>query len=291
LQKKKGDKHMDNKTAIVTGTSSGFGLSTSIELARKGFTVIAAMRNCDKSSELLQQARKYGVESKINVHELDVTYEGSIKAFQTWVNEEFGRVDVLINNAGYAGAGFVEEVSMDEYRRQFETNVFGVIAVTKAFLPLMRMQKQGCIINISSISGKVAFPGLSPYVASKHAIEGWSESLRLEMQPFGVKVVLIEPGSYKTNIWSTGKQVAKESLHSHSPYQVYMQSIEKYIAEGENSFGDPKDVARKIAEIATMGNPDIRYPIGRGVKATIFLKNFLPWGLWEKITLSKLFVK
>jgi NAD(P)-dependent dehydrogenase (short-subunit alcohol dehydrogenase family) len=291
LQKKKGDKHMDNKTAIVTGTSSGFGLSTSIELARKGFTVIAAMRNCDKSSELLQQARKYGVESKINVHELDVTYEGSIKAFQTWVNEEFGRVDVLINNAGYAGAGFVEEVSMDEYRRQFETNVFGVIAVTKAFLPLMRMQKQGCIINISSISGKVAFPGLSPYVASKHAIEGWSESLRLEMQPFGVKVVLIEPGSYKTNIWSTGKQVAEESLHSHSPYQVYMQSIEKYIAEGENSFGDPKDVARKIAEIATMGNPDIRYPIGRGVKATIFLKNFLPWGLWEKITLSKLFVK
>ncbi|MEH6995202.1 oxidoreductase [Neobacillus drentensis] len=282
---------MDNKTAIVTGTSSGFGLSTSIELARKGFTVIAAMRTCNKSSELLQQARKHGVETKIIVHELDVTDEGSIKALQTWINEEFGRVDVLINNAGYAGAGFVEEVSMDEYRQQFETNVFGVFAVTKAFLPLMRMQKQGCIINISSISGKVAFPGLSPYVASKHAIEGWSESLRLEMQPFGVRVVLIEPGSYKTNIWSTGKQVAEESLQSHSPYQDYMQSIEKYIAEGENSFGDPEDVARKIAEIATMGNPDMRYPIGRGVKATIFLKNFLPWGLWEKIILSKLFVK
>jgi NAD(P)-dependent dehydrogenase (short-subunit alcohol dehydrogenase family) len=282
---------MNNKTAIVTGTSSGFGLSTSIELARKGFTVIAGMRNCGKSSELLQQARKYGVESKIIVHELDVTFEGSIKAFQTWINEEFGRVDVLINNAGYAGAGFVEEVSMDEYRRQFETNVFGVIAVTKAFLPLMRMQKQGCIINISSISGKVAFPGLSPYVASKHAIEGWSESLRLEMQPFGVKVVLIEPGSYKTNIWSTGKQVAEESLQSHSPYQEYMQSIERYIAEGENSFGDPEDVAKKIAEISTMENPDIRYPIGRGVKATIFLKNSLPWRLWEKTIISKLFVK
>jgi NAD(P)-dependent dehydrogenase (short-subunit alcohol dehydrogenase family) len=282
---------MNNKTAIVTGTSSGFGLSTSVELARKGFTVIAAMRNCDKSNELLQRARKHGVESKIIVHELDVTNEGSIKAFQTWINEEFRRVDVLINNAGYAGAGFVEEVSMDEYRQQFETNVFGVFAVTKAILPLMRMQKQGCIINISSISGKVAFPGLSPYAASKHAIEGWSESLRLEMQTFGVKVVLIEPGSYKTNIWSTGKQVAEESLKSHSPYQDYMQSIEKYIAEGENSFGDPEDVARKIAKIATMENPDFRYPIGRGVKATILLKNFLPWGLWEKIILSKLFIK
>lgn len=231
---------MNNKTAIVTGTSSGFGLSTSVELARKGFTVIAAMRNSNKSSELLQRARKHGVESKIIVHELDVTNEGSIKAFQTWINEEFGRVDVLINNAGYAGAGFVEEVSMDEYRQQFETNVFGVFAVTKAILPLMRIQKQGCIINISSISGKVAFPGLSPYAASKHAIEGWSESLRLEMQPFDVKVVLVEPGSYKTNIWSTGKQVAEESLKSHSPYQDYMQSIEKYIAEGKTALATPR---------------------------------------------------
>jgi NAD(P)-dependent dehydrogenase (short-subunit alcohol dehydrogenase family) len=282
---------MVNKTAIVTGTSSGFGLSTSVELARMGFTVIAAMRNCYKSNELLLQARKHRVESNIILRELDVTNEGSIKDFRTWINEEFGRVDLLINNAGYAGAGFVEEVSMEEYRKQFETNVFGVFAVTKAFLPLMRMQKQGCIINISSISGKVAFPGLSPYVASKHAIEGWSESLRLEMLPFGVKVVLIEPGSYKTNIWSTGKQVAEESLQSHSPYQEYMQSIEKYIADGENSFGDPEDVAKKIAEIATMENPEIRYPIGRGVKATIFLKNLLPWRFWEKIILKKLFVK
>ncbi|MFP7296518.1 oxidoreductase [Neobacillus niacini] len=282
---------MKNQTAIVTGTSSGFGLITSVALAGKGFTVIAAMRNCEKKGKLLQEAQKHGVESNIIVHELDVTNVGSIKAFQTWINDEFGRVDVLVNNAGYAGAGFVEEVSMDEYRKQFDTNVFGVIAVTKAFLPLMRRQKRGCIINISSISGRVAFPGLSPYVASKYAIEGWSESLRLEMKHFGVKVVLIEPGSYKTNIWSTGKQVAVESLHSHSPYHAYMQKIEGYIAKGENSFGNPEDVAKEIAEIATLPNPGIRYPIGTGVKATIFLKNLLPWRIWEKIVLSKLFGK
>jgi NAD(P)-dependent dehydrogenase (short-subunit alcohol dehydrogenase family) len=282
---------MNNKTAIVTGTSSGFGLSTSIELAQKGFTVIAAMRNSHKSSSLLQEASKHGVESNIIVFELDVTNEKSILAFQTRVLDEFGRVDVLINNAGYAGAGFVEQISMDEYRKQFETNVFGVMSVTKAFLPVMRKQKHGCIINVSSISGKVAFPGLSPYIASKHAIEGWSESLRLEMQPFGVKVVLIEPGSYKTKIWSSGKQVAVESLQSDSPYQNYMQNIERYIAEGENSFGDPLEVASKIAEIAVMENPDIRYPIGRGVKTTIFLKNLLPWRLWEKIIINKLFKK
>lgn len=282
---------MNNKTAIVTGTSSGFGLSTSVELAKKDFTVIATMRNLHKSSSLIEEARKHGVESRIIVFELDVTNEKSILAFQTRVLGEFGRVDVLINNAGYAGAGFVEEISMDEYRKQFDTNVFGVFAVTKTFLPVMRKQKHGCIINFSSISGKVAFPGLSPYIASKHAIEGWSESLRLEMQPFGVKVVLIEPGSYKTNIWSSGKQVAGKSLQSDSPYHDYMQSIERYIAEGETSFGDPLEVARKIAEIAVMENPDIRYPIGRGVKITIFLKNLLPWRLWEKIIINKLFKK
>jgi NAD(P)-dependent dehydrogenase (short-subunit alcohol dehydrogenase family) len=282
---------MNNKTAIVTGTSSGFGLSTSIELARKGFTVVAAMRNINKDNDLLQEARKHGVESQIIIYELDVTNEKSILAFQTRVVDAFGRVDVLVNNAGYAGAGFVEEISMDEYRKQFETNVFGVIAVTKVFLPVMRIQKHGCIINVSSISGKVAFPGLSPYIASKHAIEGWSESLRLEMQPFGVKVVLIEPGSYKTNIWSSGKQVAVESLQSDSPYHDYMQSIERYIAEGEKGFGNPLEVARKIAAIAVMKNPVMRHPIGRGVKASIFLKNFLPWKVWEKIIISKLFQK
>jgi NAD(P)-dependent dehydrogenase (short-subunit alcohol dehydrogenase family) len=266
-------------------------LSTSIELARKGFTVIAAMRNSRKSSSLLEEASKHGVEAQIIILELDVTSENSILAFQKQVLDKFGRVDVLINNAGYAGAGFVEEISMEEYRKQFETNVFGVIAVTKAFLPVMRKQKYGCIINVSSISGKVAFPGLSPYIASKHAIEGWSESLRLEMQPFGVKVVLIEPGSYKTNIWSSGKQVAVKSFEPDSPYQDYMKSIERYIAEGESSFGEPLEVARKIAEIAEMQKPDMRYPIGSGVKTSIFLKNFLPWRLWEKIIISKLFKK
>jgi NAD(P)-dependent dehydrogenase (short-subunit alcohol dehydrogenase family) len=260
-------------------------------LAKSGFTVVASMRDSSKSSNLLKEAKTLGVESKIFVYELDVTDEKSILAFQTQVIEDYGKVDVLVNNAGYAGAGFVEEVSMDEYRRQFDTNVFGVFAVTKAFLPSMRKQGQGCIINISSISGKTAFPGLSPYSASKHAIEGWSESLRLEMQPFGVKVVLIEPGSYKTNIWSTGKQVAVESLSADSPYHDYMERIEYYISEGENNFGEPLEVARKITEIAGMKNPDLRYPIGQGVKATIFIKNLLPWKLWEKIIIKKLFRK
>lgn len=282
---------MNNKTAIITGTSSGFGLMTAVEMAKNGFTVIAGMRDINKSSNLMKEAKKQGVESKILVHKLDVTDEKSILDFQTRVIEDHGKVDVLVNNAGYAGAGFVEEVSMDEYRKQFETNVFGVIAVTKAFLPSMRKRGQGSIINISSISGKTAFPGLSPYSASKHAIEGWSESLRLEMKPFGVKVVLVEPGSYKTSIWTTGKQVAAGSLHADSPYHDYMVKMENYISEGENNFGSPQEVARKITEIAGMKNPDLRYPIGKGVKAAIFIKNIMPWKLWENVILKKLFKK
>jgi NAD(P)-dependent dehydrogenase (short-subunit alcohol dehydrogenase family) len=276
---------MGKKIAVVTGASSGFGLLTSLELARKGFTVFATMRDTEKSTELVNAAKNHRLDSKVIIHQLDVTNEESINKLKTRITAE-GRIDVLINNAGYAGAGFVEEIPMLEYRRQFETNVFGVMAVTKAFLPLMRSQGHGNIITISSISGKIAFPGLSPYSASKHAVEGWSESLRLEMKPFGVSVSLIEPGSYTTNIWSTGKQVTRLT---ESDYHAYMEKIEQYIEAGEKNYGDPQDVAKKIAEIAIMKRPAFRYPMGRGVKFTIYAKNLLSWSLWEKMLLKKLF--
>ncbi|WP_066064702.1 oxidoreductase [Neobacillus soli] len=278
---------MNGPIAIITGASSGFGLLTALELARSGFQVIATMRNTSKSLELLKKAKILNLESRINVHELDVTSETSITNLQLLL-EKTGRVDVLVNNAGYAGAGFVEEITMDEYRKQFETNVFGVIAVTKAVLPLMRRQGQGKIINVSSISGKMAFPGLSPYVASKHAIEGWSESLRLEMKPFGIDVVLIEPGSYKTNIWSTGKQITELSLQSKSPYYKYMRKIEDYIQAEEGHYGDPQEVAKKVVKIAMDKNPTLRFPIGSGVNFTLWIKNQIPWKQWEKIVLKKL---
>ena len=165
-----------------------------------------------------------------------------------------------------------------EYRKQFETNVFGVIAVTKAVLPFMRKQEQGKVITVSSISGKMAFPGLSPYVASKHAIEGWSECLRLEMKPFGIDVVLIEPGSFKTSIWSIGQQVSELSLQPVSPYYEYMKKIEDYLRLEEGNHGDPQDVATKIASISIVKkNPTLRFPIGRGVNFTLFIRSLLPW--------------
>lgn len=279
---------MNGPIAIVTGASSGFGLLTSIELAQAGFNVIATMRNIEKRTELLSAAGKRKLEEKITIHELDVTSESSIEKLTPLI-QSLGRVDVLVNNAGYAAGGFIEEIRLEEYRKQFETNVFGVIAVTKTVLPWMRKQNQGKIINISSISGKVGFPGLSPYVASKYALEGWSESLRLEMKPFGVEVVLIEPGSYRTNIWSTGKQVTNSQ--EDSPYYPHMRKIENYLASNEEKYGDPREVAKKIAEIAAMTDPRFRYPIGKGVKATVFIKNMLTWKKWEGVILKSLHKK
>jgi NAD(P)-dependent dehydrogenase (short-subunit alcohol dehydrogenase family) len=278
---------MIQKVAVVTGSSSGFGLLTVLELARNGFQVIATMRNLEKRKELMDQANIIGCASLIQIVELDVTSVYSVESFKEYI-QKLGRIDVLINNAGYAGAGFVEEIPIEEYRRQFDTNLFGVIMVTQACLPLMRQQKSGKIINLSSISGLIGFPGLSPYVASKHALEGFSESLRLEMKPFGIDVCLVEPGSFRTNIWSSGKQITEKSLLPESPYFKMMQSLESHISKGENTYGDPNEVAQKIVGIAKNQNPKLRYPIGKGVKITLLVKKIIAWKSWERLFLKVL---
>ncbi|MEH6891717.1 oxidoreductase [Bacillus sp. JJ864] len=277
---------MTEKIAIITGSSSGFGLLTSLEFAKKGYLVIATMRNVEKRTKLLEEAALLHIERNIKVHQLDVTSQKSIENFISFINN-LGRVDILINNAGYASGGFVEEIPLEGYRNQFETNVFGAIAVTQAVLPVMRKQKHGKIINVSSISGKMGFPGLSPYVASKYALEGWSESLRLEVKPFGIDISLIEPGSYNTNIWEIGQKLAESTSESESPYKEYMKKIEQHIHNGSESFGDPQDVAEKIVSIAQSQHPTLRYPIGKGVKLMILLKNVLPWKWWEFLVLKR----
>jgi NAD(P)-dependent dehydrogenase (short-subunit alcohol dehydrogenase family) len=273
------------KTAIVTGCSSGFGELIAIELAKTGYNVIATMRNLKKQDTLLKLAAAESVTDKITVFPLDVTQQQSIEELKVFV-ESLVSVDLLVNNAGYAQGGFCEELSVEEYRNQFETNFFGVIAVTQAILPFMRKQRSGKIINMSSISGRFGFPGLSAYVASKHALEGYSESLRLELKPFGIEVVLIEPGSYRTNIW---KSIENVSMPNESPYELLKDSIMKNLTAGQDSYGDPLDVARLAAMIASNeSQPKLRYPIGKGVRTMIQLKNYLPWKTIERIALKKL---
>ncbi|PFA67034.1 short-chain dehydrogenase [Bacillus sp. AFS015802] len=281
---------MNQKIAVVTGSNSGFGLLSSLELAQIGFTVIATMRDVHKDEDLISQAKIFGVEKSIHIHSLDVTSEESIKEFSSMI-AKIGRVDLLLNNAGYAGGGFAEEVSIEEFRAQFETNVFGAMRVTQLVLPYMRKQGKGKIINMGSISGRIGFPGLSPYVSSKHALEGYSESLRLELKPFGIDVHLIEPGSYRTNIWTSGKKVANRSLEKHSPYYFYMKAINAEIESGEDSLGDPREVASIVGELAQYKRNTFRIPIGKGIRLMLLLKNLLPWNILEKAILKKLRIK
>ncbi|AIW84886.1 short chain dehydrogenase family protein [Bacillus mycoides] len=284
IKEKESERTMNKKIAIITGASSGFGLLTALELAKKDYFVISTMRNLEKQIDLISQATKLDLQQNIKVQQLDVTDQGSIHNFQLFLNE-INRIDILINNAGYANGGFIEEIPVEDYRKQFETNLFGAISITQLVLPYMRKQKSGKIINISSISGKVGFPGLSPYVSSKYALEGWSESLRLEVKPFGIDVALLEPGSYNTNIWEVGKQLAENQSDTTSPYKEYMDKIQKHINNGSDTLGNPMDVANKIVEIAEARRTTLRYPIGKGVKFMIFAKKVLPWRLWEFLVL------
>ncbi|MBS4209934.1 SDR family oxidoreductase [Bacillus sp. FJAT-50079] len=281
---------MKKLTAIITGASSGFGLLTAIELAKHGFTVIATMRDLTNKDTIIKLCKQGDVENQLHFLQLDVTSETSIEQFSRELTH-FSSIDILINNAGVAYGGFSEEVSMKEYKEQFETNFFGAIAVTQAVLPYMRKQRKGKIINVSSISGKVGFPGLSPYVASKHALEGWSECLRLEVKPFGIDVGIIEPGSFQTNIWTRGKRIAEKSQLSSSAYFSYMQALEKELEKGQANYGDPAQIARLIAHMCSKKEwKKLRYPIGKGVKLSLFLKMLIPWSIWEKIFYKKLAV-
>ncbi|WP_218944378.1 oxidoreductase [Bacillus sp. SH7-1] len=275
---------MNKKIAVITGASSGFGLLTTLELAKKDYLVIATMRNLNKQEDLISQATQLNLQQNIKIQQLDVTDQNSIHNFQLFL-KEINRVNLLVNNAGYATGGFVEEIPVEKYRKQFETNLFGAISITQLVLPYMRVQKSGKIINISSISGQVGFPGLSPYVSSKYALEGWSESLRLEVKPFGIDVALVEPGSYNTNIWEVGKQLATNQSDTTSPYKEYMDKIQKHINSGSDTFGNPIDVAKKIVDIAEAKRTTLRYPIGKGVKFMILAKKILPWRLWEYLVL------
>ncbi|MCP3026346.1 SDR family oxidoreductase [Halobacillus sp. A5] len=273
-------------TVIVTGASSGFGYYTAIKCAQKNMNVIAAIRNPNKMNVFKQAGLKEQTAENIAVWPLDVTKEESLSFFREQVNQ-LNRVDVLVNNAGYAVGGFFEQVPIKDYRRQFETNVFGVIQVTQAVLPKMREQRQGKIINVSSVSGLIGFPGLSAYVSSKHALEGLTESLRFEVKPFGIDVALVEPGSYETNIWSSGLELPQAVYDPHSPYHEYTKGLWK--ALNREVHEDPGKVAELMTTLAGRDElKRLRYPIGPGVRVNVWLKRLLPWSILERTVLKKI---
>jgi NAD(P)-dependent dehydrogenase (short-subunit alcohol dehydrogenase family) len=272
---------MTEKVALITGTSSGFGLLTSIEMAKAGFRVVATMRNLERRERLDQAATEAKVRGRIDVRALDVTNFDVLPGFVHTVVRDYGQLDVLVNNAGFAVAGFAEDIRLEELRQQFETNFFGAVAMTKAALPIMRKQKSGHVIQVSSISGLSGSVTVSSYVASKHALEGWSESLRMEVRGLGIKVVLVEPGAFATDIWTRGAIMGKEATKESS--LNFQRSLRMRDQIQKIPKADPIEVARLIVRIAKDPNPRLRYLVGHDAKLQLALKRLLPWKWTERI--------
>ena len=272
---------MPEKVALVTGASSGFGLLTSIELAKSGFRVVATMRDLGRRERLDQAVAASDVAARVDVRALDVTRFETIQSFVETVVGDYGRLDVLVNNAGFAVAGFAEDIKLDELRRQFETNFFGAVAMTKAALPTMRRQHSGHVIQISSIAGLHGSVTVSSYAASKHALEGWSESLRLEVNVLGIKVVLVEPGAFQTDIWTRGAVMGEQATKETSPNLQRSLRMRSTIEKLPKA--DPIVVAKLIVDIAQDPNPKLRYLAGRDAKLQLALKRILPWKWHEKL--------
>lgn len=269
------------KIAVITGSSSGIGLLTAVELARSGFQVVATMRDLSRRPRLDEVARKAGVEPYIDVRRLDVTDFDLIPSLVERVLHDYGRIDVLVNNAGFALAGFAEDLTLAEIRSQFETNFFGHVAMTQAVLPSMRHQRSGHIIMVSSISGLHGALAISSYSASKFALEGWSESLRLELNPLGIKLVLVEPGSFETDIWTRNSRIAQKALDGSSPNRERGQRMRDRVQAIRKA--DPILVARRIARIAVDPSPRLRHLVGTDAHIQLLLKRVLPWKWHERL--------
>ncbi|MDQ0257916.1 short-subunit dehydrogenase [Evansella vedderi] len=280
---------MEKEIVLITGTSSGFGLLSAIELAKNDFFVIATMRDLNKKDNLLAVAEKMGVQDKIEIFKLDVTKVEEISSLREEVIKNYGKIDILINNAGYCQGGLTEILEQEAWKEQFETNFFSVVNLTKAFLPIMRKRKKGKIINIGSISGRVGFPGIAPYAASKFALEGFSESLRLELMPFNIKVSIVEAGSFKTEIWQKGL----ENVHTvkEKEYKPIINAIYNSAKQTAKTADDPSKVIQLIVNICRSERPKLRYPIGKGISSFIIVKNLLPWALIEKLVHNSIFSK
>jgi NAD(P)-dependent dehydrogenase (short-subunit alcohol dehydrogenase family) len=273
------------KTALITGASSGFGLLTSVTLARRGWHVIATMRDLDRRAKLEDAARAANVLDRIEILALDVTNAGHVATVASELAARSVPLDALVNNAGFAVAGFVDDISDVELRRQFETNFFGAAAVTRAFLPQFRRQGFGHIVMVSSISGRVGFPGLSSYVASKHALEGWSETLRLEMKPLGIQVALVEPGSFETDIWTRNAMVSEATQKMQSANTTRIANWRNRI-ESAKPAANPQVVADGIAAILADPHPRLRYVFGTDAKMALLLRRLLPWSLFERLMIK-----
>lgn len=261
--------HDTTRTALVTGASSGIGEDTARKLQALGYIVYGAARRTDRLQALTADG--------IRPLAMDVTDDASMSAGVNRILEETGRIDVLVNNAGYGSYGAIEDVPIDEARRQFEVNVFGLGRLTQLITPHMRTQGSGTIINISSMGGKLTTPLGGWYHATKYAVEALSDALRMELRPFGIDVVVVEPGSIRTE-WASIAADHLEATAEGSAYADQIRAVAGAMRSESNSqrYSPPEVIARTIGKIVTARHPRTRYAVGFMAKPLIAARRVLP---------------
>ncbi|HMJ12056.1 MAG TPA: SDR family NAD(P)-dependent oxidoreductase, partial [Polyangiaceae bacterium] len=265
---------MTSRVAFVTGASSGFGLLTAITLARAGFRVFASVRSDDKRAELVRAAGEAGV--SIDILLMDLADGDQRLSAVNYVLGRTGRIDVLVNNAGYGLGGFAEDVSEDELRRQFDTNFFGTVELTKLVLPQMRARRSGSVIVLTSMAGVVASPGVSSYCSSKFALEGYFDALNYELAPFDVNVSLIEPGQFPTPALTAYPRSIRSDDVASPYYKLGNWIKERIDTRVAGLKSDPQRVADLVHRIAITKHPRCRYAIGVDAHAMSLLQRALP---------------
>jgi NAD(P)-dependent dehydrogenase (short-subunit alcohol dehydrogenase family) len=281
------------KVALVTGSSSGIGFETALLLSKSGFHTYASMRNLEKSKNITEIVNTENL--PLRVIQLDVNDDISVKNAINKIIAENGRIDVLINNAGHGLFSPIEDITLDQVKEQFETNFFGVVRLVKEVLPVMRKQRNGIIVNVSSGAGRVAIPVSSAYVATKFALEGLSESMRYELKEFGINIIIIEPGVIRTNFVENMKTAGTRS-RSESPYADLIGRTLKGFGGLMDNSSPPKLVAEAILNAITSKEPEIRYVVGDDAKSIMKVrkstsdKEFENW-MYESILQEKGFVR
>jgi short-subunit dehydrogenase len=267
------------KVILITGASSGMGKYSAMDLIKKGHIVYGAARNVDSMHEL--------VELGGHAIKMDVTQESDLKNGVDKIIAEQGKIDVLWNNAGYGLYGPVEEVSLDKARFQFDVNLFGLAALTQAVLPHMRKQKAGLIINTSSMGGKIYTPLGAWYHATKHALEGWSDCLRIELKGFGIKVVVLEPGLIETGFASgVENHFPQESVNG--PYGKIVKALLNASSNDSMKGSDPKLISKTVTKIINAKNPKTRYVVGKMAKPLMFMRRWLGDRFYDKAIMSRI---
>ena len=266
------------KVVLITGASSGMGKSTANFLQAQGHTVYGAARRTERMQDLAEKG--------MGVLALDLTDDASIEAVVNEIIAKEGRIDVLINNAGYGSYGSVEEVPIAEAKRQFEVNLFGLARITQLVLPHMRAQKSGRIVNISSMGGKIYTPMGAWYHATKFALEGWSDCLRLEVKQFGIDVVVVEPGGIETE-WGNIAMESLKKVSGHGPYADFVNQVTSAMDTSGSKLSPIDLLGQEIAKAATVNKPKTRYLKGYMAKPLVTLRRWVSDRTFDKLLLSQ----